>query len=86
MKIALAVIVAALGLSAMPQGASAQIYPYSYPWCAQTGPMGSENCGFKTYDQCQAFVLGTHWQCVQNVNYRGPVEVAPRKRGHRENN
>ena len=46
----------------------------TYPWCAVYGGRdgGSQNCGFWTYQQCMATVLGTGGYCNANAMYRGP--------------
>jgi Protein of unknown function (DUF3551) len=53
----------------------------NYPWCSQyTGAMGgSMNCGFSTYEQCQANVGGIGGFCIRNDTYQ-PTRGA---RGHR---
>jgi hypothetical protein len=44
----------------------------NYPWCSQyTGSMGgSMNCGFTTYEQCQANVSGIGGFCIRNDTYQ----------------
>ena len=43
----------------------------SYPWCAiyGGGGGGAQNCGFVTFQQCQATVSGTGGFCEQNSQY-----------------
>jgi hypothetical protein len=86
MRTALATI-GLIGLMAsMPHAATAQLYPYSYPWCARLAGSGSENCGFVSFAQCQAYVQGLGAFCTSNIWYRGPVaedQVVRRKRRHR---
>jgi hypothetical protein len=85
-RTALALVGLAGLFTLFPQIAAAQIYPYSYPWCAKLLLSGSQNCGFVSFDQCQAFALGTGAYCASNPWYRGPVAAdqgGPRKRKHR---
>ena len=44
-------------------------------WCARD-PKGSTNCGFQTYEQCQATCRGC---CAPNPDYRGPVSRGARR-------
>ena len=42
-----------------------------YPWCLQTDVGdGALNCGFDSYDQCKASMVGSGGFCVQNLHYR----------------
>ena len=46
-----------------------------YRWCAQYGGGrggGSSNCGFITWEQCQATISGMGGFCVPNQFYTGP--------------
>ena len=45
-----------------------------YRWCAQygRGGGGATNCGFVTFQQCQATVSGIGGFCVRNQFYTGP--------------
>ena len=44
-----------------------------YKWCAQTTIAGgSSNCGFVTFEQCQAAISGLGGICQQNPFYTGP--------------
>jgi Protein of unknown function (DUF3551) len=51
----------ALALAVGASGSSAQ----AGPWCAFYGP-STYNCGFQTYQQCYATVLGAGGWCRQN--------------------
>jgi len=42
-----------------------------YKWCAAYRN-GSNNCGFTTFEQCQASVSGVGGSCVPNQFYTGP--------------
>jgi hypothetical protein len=52
-----------------------------YKWCAQYGSagMGGRNCGFISFQQCQATVSGAGGFCERNAFYTGSRE---RKRTH----
>lgn len=53
----------------------------NFPWCAQYGGRtgGARNCGFSTFEQCQATLSGMGGFCVRNTQYRG----AAYRRHHR---
>jgi hypothetical protein len=61
---ALFVAAAAIGTPAQAQ---------NYPWCAQygNGTGGARNCGFSSFQQCQADVSGIGGFCEQNNTYVG---------------
>ena len=62
-----------VGLTAGSEPASAD--SITYPWCAQYrggDRGGGRNCGFWTYEQCMASVLGNAGFCELNAMYRGP--------------
>jgi hypothetical protein len=40
------------------------------PWCARD-VLGGTNCGFYTYAQCRADIVGIGGSCVPNQNYVG---------------
>jgi len=43
----------------------------SYPWCAYYGPnIGATNCGFATWQQCQAAISGAGGSCGANPMYQ----------------
>ncbi|MGB9368022.1 MAG: DUF3551 domain-containing protein [Xanthobacteraceae bacterium] len=52
-----------------------------YPWCARYNAYTS-NCGFKTWQQCQATVSGAGGYCQQNV--MPPPFVESRASGKRK--
>jgi hypothetical protein len=61
-----------VGLLAGNDASRAEI---TYPWCAQYGAGldgGGRNCGFWTYQQCQAALSGNGGYCEANAMYRGP--------------
>ena len=45
----------------------------NYPWCALYGAKGGgQNCGFTTFQQCQAALSGGADFCQQNTQYVPP--------------
>jgi hypothetical protein len=73
MKILLFVTGILIASTAIGTSAQAQ----SYPWCAQYGSgFGASNCGFSTWQQCQADVSGIGGFCAPNTLYQPPA--APR--------
>jgi Protein of unknown function (DUF3551) len=54
---AISVILAALFLNSTAASAAT--------WCARYGGGGGTNCGFHSYEQCQAAVSGTGGFCTQ---------------------
>jgi Protein of unknown function (DUF3551) len=71
---ALAVFVAVFTIGAPAQA-------QNYPWCAEyTGGMGGTNCGFTTFQQCQATVSGIGGFCTQNPMYQPPAGSRPSSR------
>jgi hypothetical protein len=70
-----AVLLAGLALPSGPVRADG-------PWCARygTGLEGS-NCGFYSFEQCQAAISGNGGRCSQNLLYGGDRE--PRRRNPR---
>jgi hypothetical protein len=44
-------------------------------WCAWYDPY-TYNCGFNTFQQCQATVLGAGGYCARNVNESPPARGA----------
>jgi hypothetical protein len=66
-----------LGGLVMVIGATATTaHAQNYPWCAiyNGGPLGgARNCGFTTFQQCQATVSGIGGFCQQNTQYRSPA-------------
>ena len=53
------------------------------PWCARygTGLEGS-NCGFYSFEQCQAAISGTGGRCSQNLLYGTDREARRRQQRH----
>jgi Protein of unknown function (DUF3551) len=49
----------------------------NYPWCAQygNGTGGARNCGFSSFQQCQADVSGIGGFCERNNTYVGAATV-----------
>jgi hypothetical protein len=60
-----AVIVAAMSLSTHATRARAQAQAREYPWCARYDTW-SYNCGFATFQQCQATISGAGGICERN--------------------
>jgi hypothetical protein len=90
MKIVFSILaMTVLAVVASVDTAPAQIYPYSYPWCAsfnggggRDSDNGGENCGFKTYDQCLQFVQ-PFGMCRNNPWYRptgAETQSTPRRK------
>lgn len=76
MKSAFLVLIFTIGLVA--GGSKPVLAEVNYPWCLIMGGRdGSWNCGFVTWQQCQATRLGTD-MCVQNPRYVQPAQ--PRRR------
>ena len=53
------------------------------PWCARygTGLEGS-NCGFYSFEQCQAAISGNGGRCSQNLLYGTDREARRRQQRH----
>jgi hypothetical protein len=69
----------ALGLATSAQPSNAMVI---YPWCANYGGRmgGSQNCGFTSFQQCQATRAGNGGFCVPNPWYQPyppPTSYAP---------
>lgn len=43
------------------------------PWCARD-VLGGTNCGFYSYAQCRADIIGIGGSCVPNLNYTGAAQ------------
>ena len=59
----------------------------NYPWCLISSAYeGGENCGFSTFEQCQASRLGIGGFCQSNPQYRpGVAPFSPHAPGiHRQ--
>jgi hypothetical protein len=71
------IVIAALCVLASPQAVAQSD---SYPWCAEYGENGpGTNCGFVTFDQCQATVSGIGGFCRRNLFYTGSANGAERR-------
>jgi Protein of unknown function (DUF3551) len=59
-------------------GAATAAQAQNYPWCADYGEEmgGSSNCGFSTFEQCQAALAGNGGFCNRNTQYV-PSSSAP---------
>lgn len=80
MRFWLATIGLCIALAAVGTRAQAQ----NYPWCANYGSPsgdGGTNCGFTTFQQCQATVSGIGGSCDRNTQYVPPSgSTAPHHR------
>jgi hypothetical protein len=74
MKLLMFVLGSFISAAAVGSRAEAQ----NYPWCAQYGGSGGENCGFTTHEQCMSAVSGTGGFCMQNSQFLAPAPVARR--------
>jgi hypothetical protein len=63
-----ALVLVGIGVDTRPAGAVV-----IYPWCAFMGRNG-QNCGFTTYEQCRATILGIGGYCGTNPFWPG---IAP---------
>jgi hypothetical protein len=64
------IIPAALSVLAVLTSAGPSQAEVIYPFCAQYGGhAGGRNCGFWTWQQCRATVLGTGGYCEANPMY-----------------
>jgi Protein of unknown function (DUF3551) len=63
------------GLIAVTAALNTSAQAQNYPWCAQYGDGmdGARNCGFTTFQQCQADVSGIGGFCEQNNMYQAPA-------------
>jgi hypothetical protein len=70
-----------LGISAGIVGFGNLAKAQNYPWCLIYGTgFGGKNCGFTTFQQCQATVSGIGGFCMQNNTYQPPQLLGPRAR------
>ena len=53
-------------------GLAGSAYAQNYPWCATYSGRGggAQNCGFTTFEQCQATVSGIGGFCDRNTQYQ----------------
>jgi Protein of unknown function (DUF3551) len=61
-----AAALAAMSLTSIPAHADGA-------WCARD-VLGGTNCGFYTYEQCRADIVGIGGSCVPNQNYTGGAQ------------
>jgi Protein of unknown function (DUF3551) len=65
----------AVSLLALLSGTERSNAEITYPWCAEYGMGGlgggGRNCGFWTYEQCQATISGVGGYCEINAWYQG---------------
>jgi uncharacterized protein DUF3551 len=54
----------------------------NYPWCALYRD-GVWNCGFTTFEQCEATRSGNGGFCIQNNTYQPPPGSHPSTKGQR---
>jgi hypothetical protein len=58
-----------LGICVVIVGVGTQAEAQNYPWCALYRD-GVWNCGFTTFQQCEAARSGNGGFCIQNTNHR----------------
>jgi uncharacterized protein DUF3551 len=52
--------------------------PTSYPWCARVySRSGPTSCYFKSYEQCQATLMGVGGYCFQSPYYHATAPAKP---------
>ena len=70
MRISLFILGVFVAVACAARPAQAQ----SYPWCAyyDLGFGGATNCGFATWQQCQAAISGVGGSCGANPMYQPP--------------
>jgi hypothetical protein len=70
MKVLLFIIVVLAAGVCIEKPAEAQ----NYPWCAyyNFGGHGATNCGFATWQQCEAAISGVGGSCGANPDYQPP--------------
>jgi len=66
-------VLIALGILCGTALSGTAAHAQNYPWCADYGGQmgGSSNCGFSTYEQCQAALSGNGGFCNRNTQYTG---------------
>jgi hypothetical protein len=63
--LAAAIVATVAGVGSVAPASAAE-----YPWCAQyDGPNGARNCGFVSFQQCQATASGMGGFCERNTFY-----------------
>lgn len=72
----------ALGLLVATVAIGTPAEAQNYPWCAQYGGNtgGATNCGFTSFQQCQADVSGIGGFCERNNTYVPPGSGRHRQR------
>ena len=69
----------ALGFFVVTAAITTRAEAQNYPWCAiYDGSFGGRNCGFTTFEQCQATISGIGGFCNLNTLYEPPGVPAPR--------
>jgi len=48
-------------------------------WCSDYSNGGGTNCGFHSYEQCMANILGIGGSCLRNPLYPAPTDASKRK-------
>ena len=79
MRLLLSTLTIVLALIGVGTSAEAQ----NYPWCALYGGIGGQNCGFTTFQQCQAALSGGADFCQPNTQYVPPPGPHPLTRAQR---
>src|ERR1700730_542173 len=72
-----------LAIFAVTAGIGTPAQAQNYPWCADYAGFGSQNCGFTTFQQCQAALSGNGGFCNANTQYV-PYAGLPGPRAHRQ--
>jgi hypothetical protein len=75
-----------LGILVATAGICTSAQAQNYPWCAYySGGRGGggTNCGFTSFEQCQATVMGIGGFCNVNTQYTGPAPVAAARHRHK---
>jgi hypothetical protein len=68
-------VLSAIAATMLATAANAQ----NYPWCALYRD-GVWNCGFTSYEQCEATRSGNGGFCIQNNTYQPPPGAHPSAR------
>jgi Protein of unknown function (DUF3551) len=71
-----------LGISVVLVGVGTHAEAQNYPWCALYRD-GVWNCGFTTFQQCEATRSGNGGFCIQNNTYQTLPEFHPPARVQR---
>jgi len=71
-------VLSAIAATMLATAANAQ----NYPWCALYRD-GVWNCGFTTFQQCEATRSGNGGFCIQNNTYQPPPGLHPSARVQR---